>query len=92
MLRFDSAGLAGVRERVVSAQPGRTRGGSYRGVKSARDRGCPRWRAFWGLLFGIVFFIPVFVGAIGATIAALGAHFNGYGISDDDAPAYHERE
>jgi uncharacterized membrane protein len=43
-------------------------------------------------LFGIVFFIPVFVGAIGATIAALGAHFNGYGISDDDAPAYHERE
>jgi uncharacterized membrane protein len=38
--------------------------------------------AFWRLLFGILFFVPVIGLAVGAAIGALSAHLSGYGIDD----------
>jgi uncharacterized membrane protein len=32
--------------------------------------------AFWGLLFGLIFFVPLFGMAIGAAIRALAVHFS----------------
>lgn len=39
--------------------------------------------AFWGILFGFIFFIPLLGGLIGAGIGALGGHFTDIGINDD---------
>jgi uncharacterized membrane protein len=39
--------------------------------------------AFWGMLLGFIFFVPLFGMAIGAAIGALRAHFSDYGINDD---------
>jgi uncharacterized membrane protein len=39
--------------------------------------------AFWGMLFGLIFFVPFFDLAVGAAFGALGAKMADYGISDD---------
>lgn len=39
--------------------------------------------AFWGLLIGIVFLIPVVGVAVGAATGAIAGHFANYGISKD---------
>jgi len=38
--------------------------------------------AFWGLLIGLIFFMPIFGLAIGAIAGALGGRFSDYGIDD----------
>jgi uncharacterized membrane protein len=38
--------------------------------------------AFWGMLFGFIFFVPLLGMAIGALTGALAAHFADYGIND----------
>ncbi len=38
--------------------------------------------AFWGLLIGLIFFVPIFGLAIGAIAGALGGRFSDYGIDD----------
>ena len=40
-------------------------------------------RFFWGLLFGLIFFMPILGLAIGAGIGALTGHFTDVGIDDD---------
>jgi uncharacterized membrane protein len=39
--------------------------------------------AFWGLLFGWLFFVPFLGAAFGAAVGALSAHFADYGIGKD---------
>lgn len=39
--------------------------------------------AFWGMLFGWIFFVPFLGAAMGAAVAALSAHFADYGIGRD---------
>ncbi len=39
--------------------------------------------AFWGLLLGLIFFVPLLGGLIGAGIGALSGHFVDIGIDDD---------
>src|SRR5690606_41892266 len=39
--------------------------------------------AFWGFLFGLIFFIPLLGMAIGAAMGALSGKFTDIGISDD---------
>ena len=39
--------------------------------------------AFWGMLFGIIFAVPFFGLALGATFGALGASIHDYGINDE---------
>lgn len=39
--------------------------------------------AFWGMLFGLIFFMPFLGGLIGAGSGALDGHFADVGISDD---------
>jgi uncharacterized membrane protein len=39
--------------------------------------------AFWGMLFGWLFFVPFLGAAFGAGVAALSAHFADYGIGRD---------
>ena len=39
--------------------------------------------AFWGFLFGLIFFIPILGMAIGAAMGALAGHFTDIGIDDD---------
>jgi uncharacterized membrane protein len=39
--------------------------------------------AFWGFLFGLIFFIPILGMAIGAAMGALSGKFTDIGISDD---------
>ncbi|MDG6256632.1 MAG: DUF1269 domain-containing protein [Methanomicrobiaceae archaeon] len=38
--------------------------------------------SFWGLLLGLIFFMPLFGLAIGAITGALAGHFSDYGIDD----------
>ncbi len=38
--------------------------------------------AFWGLLIGLIFFMPVLGMAVGAGAGALAGHFSDYGIDD----------
>ena len=40
-------------------------------------------RAFWGLLFGLIFFCPIFGIAVGASLGALSGSLRDYGIDDD---------
>jgi uncharacterized membrane protein len=37
---------------------------------------------FWGMLLGVIFFVPFFGLALGAAVGALSAKFNDYGIDD----------
>jgi uncharacterized membrane protein len=39
--------------------------------------------AFWGLLFGFLFFMPLFGIAVGAVMGGLAGHFTDYGIDDN---------
>jgi uncharacterized membrane protein len=39
--------------------------------------------AFWGLLFGFLFFMPLFGMAVGAVMGGLAGHFTDYGIDDN---------
>lgn len=39
--------------------------------------------AFWGMLLGWIFFVPLLGAAFGAAMGALGAHFADYGIGND---------
>jgi len=39
--------------------------------------------AFWGLLLGIIFLVPLLGIAVGAALGALAGHFARYGIDDD---------
>ncbi|HEY6407236.1 MAG TPA: DUF1269 domain-containing protein [Ktedonobacteraceae bacterium] len=39
--------------------------------------------AFWGMLIGLLFFVPIFGLAVGATMGALAGHFARYGIDED---------
>jgi uncharacterized membrane protein len=39
--------------------------------------------AFWGLLIGIIFFVPLIGVAVGATAGAIAGHFAKYGISSE---------
>ncbi|MGA7952037.1 MAG: DUF1269 domain-containing protein [Gloeobacterales cyanobacterium] len=39
--------------------------------------------AFWGMLFGWIFFLPLVGAAVGAITGALAGHFQDYGINDD---------
>jgi uncharacterized membrane protein len=39
--------------------------------------------AFWGMLLGFIFFMPLLGMAIGAAMGALGGHFRDYGIDDN---------
>ncbi|MDR9405472.1 MAG: DUF1269 domain-containing protein [Halothece sp. Uz-M2-17] len=39
--------------------------------------------AFWGLLFGLIFFCPILGIAVGASMGALGGSFRDYGINDN---------
>lgn len=38
--------------------------------------------AFWGMLIGLIFFVPIFGLAVGAISGALGGKFSDYGIDD----------
>lgn len=38
--------------------------------------------AFWGMLFGLIFFCPLLGVAVGALTGALSGHFKDYGIND----------
>jgi uncharacterized membrane protein len=38
---------------------------------------------FWGMLLGLIFAVPLFGMAVGATLGALGGAFRDYGIDDD---------
>ena len=38
--------------------------------------------AFWGMLFGLIFFVPFFGMAIGALLVGLSGHFADYGIDE----------
>ena len=50
-----------------------------------RSHGRPRCpgRAFWGMLFGLIFVTPLFGLAFGAAVGALGGSSRDYGIDDD---------
>jgi uncharacterized membrane protein len=37
---------------------------------------------FWGMLFGFIFFTPLFGIALGAAVGAIGGAFRDYGIDD----------
>jgi uncharacterized membrane protein len=39
--------------------------------------------AFWGMLFGLIFFVPFFGLAVGAAFGVLGAKMADYGINDE---------
>ena len=39
--------------------------------------------AFWGMLLGLIFFVPFLGLAVGALSGALAGHFSDYGIDDD---------
>ena len=39
--------------------------------------------AFWGLLFGLIFFVPLLGMAVGAGMGALGAAMTDFGINDE---------
>lgn len=39
--------------------------------------------AFWGMLFGWIFFVPILGAAMGAALGALSGSFQDYGIDDD---------
>ncbi len=39
--------------------------------------------AFWGLLFGLIFFAPLYRMTVGAAEGALGGRFSDYGIDDE---------
>jgi uncharacterized membrane protein len=38
---------------------------------------------FWGMLFGLILFVPFIGLAVGALAGALSGHFRDYGIDDD---------
>jgi len=38
--------------------------------------------AFWGMLLGFIFFVPVLGMAVGAALGAMRGHFTDYGIND----------
>src|SRR5262245_40689544 len=38
--------------------------------------------AFWGMLLGFIFFVPVLGMAVGAALGAIRGHFTDYGIND----------
>jgi uncharacterized membrane protein len=38
--------------------------------------------AFWGMLLGFIFFVPVLGMAVGAAVGAIRGHFTDYGIDD----------
>ena len=38
--------------------------------------------AFWGMLFGLIFFVPFFGAAVGGLMGLLAGHFTDYGIND----------
>lgn len=39
--------------------------------------------AFWGMLLGFIFFVPLFGLAVGVAAGALSGHFGHYGVDDD---------
>jgi len=39
--------------------------------------------AFWGMLFGFLFFMPLVGAAMGTVVGALAGHFSDYGINDE---------
>lgn len=39
--------------------------------------------AFWGMLIGLIFFVPIFGAAVGAISGALSGSLQDYGINDD---------
>ncbi|HEY9715891.1 MAG TPA: DUF1269 domain-containing protein [Trichormus sp.] len=39
--------------------------------------------AFWGMLFGFLFFMPLVGAAMGTLVGGLAGHFSDYGINDD---------
>ncbi|MGA2258312.1 MAG: DUF1269 domain-containing protein [Thermoguttaceae bacterium] len=39
--------------------------------------------AFWGMLLGLIFFVPFFGAAVGGLMGALAGHFRDYGIDDN---------
>lgn len=47
--------------------------------------------AFWGMLLGMIFFVPLFGMAVGAAMGALSAKFRDYGINDDFIKSIRER-
>jgi uncharacterized membrane protein len=47
--------------------------------------------AFWGILFGLIFFVPFYGLVVGAAFGALGAKMADYGISDDFIKQTHAR-
>ena len=47
--------------------------------------------AFWGLLFGFIFFMPLIGMALGAAMGALSGSFGDYGIDDDFIKSVRDR-
>ena len=74
---------------VVSWEPGRSKP-KTREMHSAKKAGA-LGGGFWGLLFGLIFFVPILGLAIGAGMGALFGSMSDVGISDSFIKSVRER-